>query len=147
MSSDAVDAELQAPNVPQDLVRATFVQAIMDRRALQLTKDEAVKRELEKMEPLGIQIIDAQLDRLLRAAGILIMSLELPEARAVMAAIDLILDIIEDADLRERMAKRQESYEQSLIEMERDVRPLNPEETRALRKLTRGVMAAEAAKR
>lgn len=136
-------AILRESGTTGDPIRSAFVMAIIDHHTLRRAKDEAVKRLLEEMEPVGVKLIEFQLSRLLRAAGVLTMSLDFAEARAVMAAIDLILELVEDADLRERMAKRQESYEHTILEMERDMKPLDPDQIRAMRRFTRGLLLAE----
>lgn len=146
ISSDDFDAAMEAMGMAKDPIRTAFVAAIRDRHMLRQTADETIKRLAEEMEPVGLQIIEMMVDRLLRAACILTMNLELPEARAVMGAVDLILDIANDADMSDRMAKRQESYERTLLEMERDVKHLDPEQIHALRTLTKSVIAAERAK-
>lgn len=91
----------------------------------------------------AVPLIGELLERLLRAAGLMTVTYELREAKAIMCAVEVFLDVSDDCDLMERMALRMQEYEHHLARAEVEVAGIEGEERQALGRVLKRLARAE----
>lgn len=107
---------------------------------------EGVADEDKETFSTAARDLEAFLHFLLCAAGLLTVQYRLVEARAVLVAVELMIELLGDHDLIERMARRRDEYELYLVRAQTEIAALETDERQAVSKVLGRLAAQEIAR-
>lgn len=145
---ELVQAEISAAGVAADIdpatletmmsatndIRYAFIATMRDFAS---SKREAAAMKRDELEPASAFVIRGHIERLFAAAGALIIDMRLLEAQAVLASIDMVVELSRDDDLRDELASRLTLYEQQVTEMRLSLGTLPPPDLEYIREIAR----------
>lgn len=145
---EILKAEMQATEVEDDIdpaaletmmsatndIRYAFIATMRDFAS---SKREAAAMKRDELEPAVAFIVRGHVERLFAAAGALIIDMRLLEAQAILASIDMVVELSRADDLRDELASRLTLYEQQVTEMRLSLGTLPPPDLEYIREIAR----------
>lgn len=145
---EILKAEMQTTEVEDDIdpatletmmsatndIRYAFIATMRDFAA---SKQEAATVGRGELEPASAFILRNHIDRLFAAAGACIIDMRLLEAQAILASIDMVVELSRADDLRDELAGRLTLYEQQVTEMRLSLGTLPPPDLEYIREIAR----------
>lgn len=123
-------------------IRSPFVDALIGQADLRRQHiNTAAQMDAKGM--MGMKLVEQIILRLLDATRKLVLSADVADAHACLAACETMMIMAGDPEQLFRINEIQRDYEQHLIECERRLKPLSAEELDAIQKFSRAVVAVE----
>jgi len=125
------------------VTRMAFLTVLRDIADTRGEMNELLPKSRYTLQKHDAWLVRGYLEKMLKGAAALAMSLRTEEAHAVLAAADLVVELSRDEELRADMAQAFNDHERMIAEMNRDLAGLSDPERAALRKLLKRVEDGE----
>lgn len=123
-----------------------FIDVMKRSAQLRARLREGISKEDQEALNAAASDLEVFLYFLLRTAGVLTVQYQLVEARSVLVAVELMIELMGDHDLMERMARRRDEYELYLARAQAEIATLEAGEREAVTRVLRRLAAQEIAR-